>query len=754
MTKKHRHLEKVLILVMMLGATMLASGFSSAGPVGQRIFVNSRYGYAIHYPATAHLSPAKPNAPAVKLLLAAGSPPLLIDATPNPKALSPATWAAQLQMTHSFGDRNAPPALRQLDAMATNVGGHPAYTRRYQYGALTFREFFIANGYIMLQIRWPVSEDEWLPLPAGGTAGYETIFHTLRLFPPAPAERLGSPTPTTTPAGADIPPLSVPIFSQNGQPWSDEQLGTCTGLTIGSAGCAVTSKAMIADFFAIQVDIPAEHSTTGQARSGMDPGILNNWYVWQGGFAQDPRNGGACLIWASDRGEVPHLHFLRRLYNADPDGAIDPDKIALIDVALADRRPVMATVHTLAIPQHFVVIAGHHGGYYQINDPWYGLHTTFQNGNPYLSGGRYVIDYLWFFENRNQPHTLCTPPEPVFPSPLEIVPTFNLTFQWQAPNCAAIDSYRLRVTTSENIASPPWIISREILGPTTQVSVTIPAEYEYHTLFWSLEAHNPAGYGAAGGPWRFVIDLGATVTPFAPPTPTPTDTPLTTPTDTPSPTPTDTPSPTLTDTPSPTLTDTPSPTPTDTPSPTLTDTPSPTPTDTPSPTLTDTPSPTPAGTFIFLEAESGTLRGTFQVAAEKQASACRYVHTTNKGDNGIAAYSFSVSRPGEYILWARARGYDWQHHAFWLTIDTRKAVPLVITHWEQQWHWQSVQSGNEPVHWVLLAGPHTLYVRQGEAHAYLDRLILTDNTTFCPTEADITICREHPYHNYFPASSW
>ncbi|MEM5808054.1 MAG: hypothetical protein QW818_02885, partial [Candidatus Aenigmatarchaeota archaeon] len=86
-----------------------------------------------------------------------------------------------------------------------------------------------------------------------------------------------------------------------------------------------------------------------------------------------------------------------------------------------------------------------------------------------------------------------------------------------------------------------------------------------------------------------MIDLNATPTPMAIPTPTATPTPLPTPTPTATPTATPTPTPTATPTPTPTATPTPLPTPT----PTATPTPTPTATPTPTPTPTATPTPTP-----------------------------------------------------------------------------------------------------------------------------------------------------------------
>ncbi len=511
-------------------AANIASAMSVPGS-GMRQYVNTRWGYTLRYPIDGILSPADVNAASVKLLLQKDSYPLLIDGLPNPKRFSPAQWATKaLRMTTS---RSAAGPLLPLIAINTTVGGQPAYLLRYRQMGTVFQEVYIANGSALLRLRWPQESNPFVSVSAAPDSAYLGILDQLHFFPPSLAAPVSPPLQQKVDVITDIPPLTVPIFAQNGQSWSDEQLGSCIGLTIGRQGCAVTSKAMIAAFFAITVTIPVAQSSMGQTRQGMNPGILNDWYRWKGGFARDPVNGGYCLIWAGDRGEVPHLHLVSRLYNENANGYLDADKIKLVDDALRSGQPVMAAIHTTAVPQHFVVITGRHGNDYEVNDPWNGMHTTLQRGNPQLGGTAYVVDYLWFFQG--QSYQRCAAPAALFPAPLTLVSQFDLSFRWQAPLCRGVDGYRLRVTTSENTQAGPWIVDQVIAGPTDHALVTIPQAYEFRTLFWSLTAHNPAGEGVTGGPWRFAVDRNAT-TPVALPPPTATPTPTPTPTVVPEPT--------------------------------------------------------------------------------------------------------------------------------------------------------------------------------------------------------------------------
>lgn len=69
----------------------------------------------------------------------------------------------------------------------------------------------------------------------------------------------------------------IAFFSQLDSRWSRERLGTCTGDTIGSSGCAITSIAMAA------------------ARSvyNMNPSSLNAWLTKNAGYS-----GGCLVVWS------------------------------------------------------------------------------------------------------------------------------------------------------------------------------------------------------------------------------------------------------------------------------------------------------------------------------------------------------------------------------------------------------------------------------------------------------------------------
>jgi len=72
--------------------------------------------------------------------------------------------------------------------------------------------------------------------------------------------------------------LAVAFFSQRDPRWSGDQLGTCSGTTIGSAGCAITAIAMAG----------------ARSVSNFNPASLNTYLRNNGGYSS-----GCLVIWSA-----------------------------------------------------------------------------------------------------------------------------------------------------------------------------------------------------------------------------------------------------------------------------------------------------------------------------------------------------------------------------------------------------------------------------------------------------------------------
>jgi hypothetical protein len=154
-------------------------------------------------------------------------------------------------------------------------------------------------------------------------------------------------------AATYIAPLDVPFFSQNntGSPWYSDQLGTCGGSTIHSAGCAVTSMAMLEAYHGLSVS-----STKG---TGMDPGILNGWMTANGGYS-----GGCDVFWSKVPSDLVNTSIIN--FAAVGRAGLSASTRSKIESELSAGRPVIAYLPN----PHFVVITGETpGGDFYINDP-------------------------------------------------------------------------------------------------------------------------------------------------------------------------------------------------------------------------------------------------------------------------------------------------------------------------------------------------------------------------------------------------
>ncbi len=201
-------------------------------------------------------------------------------------------------------------------------------------------------------------------------------------------------------------PRDVPAFNQayteGPGAWGNCPLGTigCPD-HIYTTGCLVTAFSSVLAYYDIDVTVPARSSCTGAARTGMDPGIFNDWLREIGGYgrcAQDPV-GNCCLIWT----QLPAALEITTHVNRSEVG-LNPVAAVVIDHALRQGYPVVAGVHWGASCNggsgqtedcHWVILTGKIDDTYTIIDPFnpdpaspYGVRTTLDAG----VHGRYIID--------------------------------------------------------------------------------------------------------------------------------------------------------------------------------------------------------------------------------------------------------------------------------------------------------------------------------------------------------------------------
>lgn len=132
--------------------------------------------------------------------------------------------------------------------------------------------------------------------------------------------------------------LAVPQLCQDDPKWAGDYLATTDG-TIGGEGCAITSIAMIFNYYGIDTD-PQRLNWLLDTNGGYTP---QGWVYWEKAVDVAPTR-------------VVHIYE-------------DLPSYYLIDSNLARGNPVIVKLKLRSGITHFVVIAGKEGWDYLIRDP-------------------------------------------------------------------------------------------------------------------------------------------------------------------------------------------------------------------------------------------------------------------------------------------------------------------------------------------------------------------------------------------------
>ena len=142
-----------------------------------------------------------------------------------------------------------------------------------------------------------------------------------------------------------------------------------------------------------------------------------------------------------------------------------------------------------------------------------------------------------------------------------------------------------------------------------------------------------------------------------------------------------------------------------------------------------------------LEAESAALVSPMSIMLNSGASNGRYVATT-KSEQGRATFTVPISTPDTYVIWCRVLAPTSSRDTFYLAVDggTRDVFDLLPRSSSWQWRLANGRGGTgdpraiDPRTFTLSAGTHTIVFSGRERWAGLDRIIVTNDRTFVPTD--------------------
>jgi len=264
-------------------------------------------------------------------------------------------------------------------------------------------------------------------------------------------------------AVADVE-LDVPIFNQGDATWKTDKLGGCSGDTIGSDGCAITSIAMSFKYYGIDTN----------------PRDLNNWLVNNSGY--NSKKG--CLVkWQKAPGRTNGIvQWMNYPYSAT---------LNEIKSELDNGYPVIAEIK-VSKGQHFVVLTGYSGSDFYMNDPDGGIQSTVNNvyGDPakYIKGIRLyhgptvrIIENAVYCENKD-----CTT--------ATVKPGDNLTFVYNVsdPYAYNVSDVRLGAQIRLNGSTGAWIDDISNGYANDKIVNVTPGAHDYSRNF-TIPAGTPDG---------------------------------------------------------------------------------------------------------------------------------------------------------------------------------------------------------------------------------------------------------------------
>ena len=139
-------------------------------------------------------------------------------------------------------------------------------------------------------------------------------------------------------------------------------------------------------------------------------------------------------------------------------------------------------------------------------------------------------------------------------------------------------------------------------------------------------------------------------------------------------------------------------------------------------------------TYMRFEAEAGPLSAPAETANASDAFSGGYMQLAQGTANGTAGnpsgswdYGFSTTSAATWHVWVRSYGVNGNANEWFESVDGAAMASVSPTQ-NGVWEWAAARS------YTLSAGQHTLTLGGAEARARVDRILITDDPSFVPSE--------------------
>ncbi|MFV1995119.1 MAG: Ig-like domain-containing protein, partial [Verrucomicrobiales bacterium] len=148
--------------------------------------------------------------------------------------------------------------------------------------------------------------------------------------------------------------------------------------------------------------------------------------------------------------------------------------------------------------------------------------------------------------------------------------------------------------------------------------------------------------------------------------------------------------------------------------------------------------PASGGGQILLEAESATLTAPMTIGTDPQASGGSYVYAPTAGGGGTVTLDITAPITADYYVWCRVLAPDSSRESFFVTMDSGNEKTFKAgAPYSSQWRWSRInRKSGEARAYFLTAGVHTITFRVRDADTGLDRVIISSDPLFVPSDSD------------------
>jgi hypothetical protein len=150
----------------------------------------------------------------------------------------------------------------------------------------------------------------------------------------------------------------------------------------------------------------------------------------------------------------------------------------------------------------------------------------------------------------------------------------------------------------------------------------------------------------------------------------------------------------------------------------------------------------PDQVHLGLEAEAGVIAAPMTVVTDSKVATRKFVQSAT-ANSGTATYTIDIPKTDTYTIWCKVLGSSYASDSFFVSVDGKEDVfDAAEGKQSPDFQWSQVNGRNgdgaplalDPRTFELTQGKHTIVIRGREAMAGVDRIVITSDADYVPTD--------------------